>query len=77
VQWEKKLILKLKQIIEASEVGSVEKLFELLDMDSSGSISLEELRTGLESYNIFINQADLSNLYSLLDTDKSGSVSIQ
>lgn len=76
MQWEKKLIKKLKDTILASEVGSVDKLFKLLDADNSGSISLEELRSGLENYNIFINQSDLSNLYSLLDADKSGSVSL-
>jgi calcium-dependent protein kinase len=77
VQWEKKLIQKLKQIIEGSEVGSVEKLFKLLDVDESGSVTLEELRVGLEAYNIFINQSDLSNLFSLLDADKSGTINLE
>lgn len=40
VQWEKKLINKLKNIIQASEVGTVERLFQLLDVDGSDNVSL-------------------------------------
>jgi hypothetical protein len=76
-QWEKKLIERIKGKIEGSEVGSVERLFELVDADGSGEITADELRRGLEEYNVYINQKDWSNLFSLLDVDKSGTVSLE
>ena len=64
-------------IIKNSEVGSVEKLFELLDKDGSGSLEIGELREGLEEYNIYINQNDVLNLFSLIDGDRSGCVDLE
>jgi Ca2+-binding EF-hand superfamily protein len=46
----------------------------MVDEDGSGTIETSELRKGLESFNIFMNQSDWSNLFNLLDSDKSGTV---
>ena len=55
---------------------TLDKLFELIDADNSGTIEASELRKGLESFNIFMNQTDWSNLFNLLDADKSGTVEL-
>lgn len=44
VEWERKLLGKIKSIIKSSEVGSAEKLFELLDKDGSHTLEIGELK---------------------------------
>lgn len=73
--WEKQLIRKMKTIILSQNI-SLDKLFSLIDEDGSGTIEASELRKGLESFNIFMNQSDWSNLFNLLDSDKSGTIEL-
>lgn len=47
-----------------------------MDKDGNGTIEATELRKGLESHNIFMNQTDWSNLFNLLDSDKSGEIDL-
>ena len=44
--WQKKLIRKLKTIILGQNM-TLDKLFELIDADNSGTIEASELRRGL------------------------------
>jgi Ca2+-binding EF-hand superfamily protein len=55
---------------------SIEKFFSVMDRDGNGTVEASELRKGLESYNIFMNQNDWSNLFNLLDSDNSGEIDL-
>ena len=74
--WEKQLIRKLKNIILSQGI-SIDQLFKMVDEDGSGTIETSELRKGLQSFNIFMNQSDWSNLFNLLDSDKSGTIELE
>ena len=71
--WEKQLVRKIKGIILSNGI-SLEKFFEIVDVDGSGTVEPGQLRKGLEDCNIFMNQTDWSNLFNLLDADKSGTI---
>ena len=49
-------------------------MFELIDTDGSGSLSPAELKEGLRSLKIILNQKDLNNMFCIFDSDKSGSI---
>ena len=69
--WQKKLIRKIKTKILENGM-QIDKFFEVMDVNDSGTIEASQLRKGLEQYNIFMNQNDWSNLFNLLDSDNSG-----
>jgi Ca2+-binding EF-hand superfamily protein len=73
--WEKKLIRKIKEIITSSSL-TIDKFFSIMDKDGNGTIEANELRKGLESYNIYMNHNDWCNLFNLLDSDKSGEIDL-
>ena len=51
-------------------------MFELIDTDGSGSLSPAELKEGLRSLKIILNQKDLNNMFCIFDSDKSGSIQL-
>ena len=55
---------------------TLERCFELLDVDSSGSLTPSELREGLRQLKIVLNQKDLNNMFCIFDADKSGHISL-
>lgn len=73
--WEKKLLRKIKTIMIEKGLN-LQSFFTVMDKDGNGTIESNELRKGLESNNIFMNQNDWSNLFNLLDSDKSGEIDL-
>ena len=65
----------MKDIITSSNL-SIEKFFSIIDKDGNGTIEANELRKGLENYNIYMNHNDWCNLFNLLDSDKSGEIDL-
>ena len=74
--WEKKLIRKIRNIIIENGL-SLDEFFTVMDKDGNGTIEATELRKGLQSHNIFMNQNDWSNLFNLLDSDRSGEIDLE
>ncbi|KAL4493478.1 hypothetical protein ABPG72_007486 [Tetrahymena utriculariae] len=54
-----------------------EQAFNLMDVDNHQMITPSEIRNGLESLKIILNQKDFNNLYTVFDENKNGSISIQ
>jgi Ca2+-binding EF-hand superfamily protein len=69
--WEQKLFNKLLDAIKAKNM-TLDRVFELLDTDNSGTVSPAELRIGLKQLKIVLNQKDLNNMFCIFDADKSG-----
>lgn len=67
------LFNKLLDAIKSRNL-TIEKVFELIDTDGSGSITPSELKEGLRSLKIILNQKDLNNMFSIFDGDKSGTI---
>lgn len=65
------MLRKIKTIMVENGLN-LETFFTVMDKDGNGTVESNELRKGLESHNIFMNQNDWSNLFNLLDSDKSG-----
>ena len=69
------MFAKLIDAIKAKGL-TVDKMFELIDTDGSGSLSPAELKEGLRSLKIILNQKDLNNMFCIFDSDKSGSIQL-
>ncbi|KRW98287.1 hypothetical protein PPERSA_01725 [Pseudocohnilembus persalinus] len=60
----------------ASKKKTVEQVFNELDIDGNGELSLTEFRKGLESLKIILSPKDLNNIFCIFDKDKSNSISL-
>jgi calcium-dependent protein kinase len=70
----KKVVLTLiAEQLEDKELQQLKDTFQELDANHDGSLSILEIKTGLEKHGIQI-PADLDNIISALDTDGSGNI---
>eukprot|EP00930_Biecheleria_cincta_P096301 TRINITY_DN88171_c0_g1_i1.p1 TRINITY_DN88171_c0_g1~~TRINITY_DN88171_c0_g1_i1.p1 ORF type:complete len:607 (-),score=118.06 TRINITY_DN88171_c0_g1_i1:91-1911(-) len=78
---EKMLAQEMEENLQA-DVVFFKRIFQSIDSDGSGDVSLEELKKGAENQAEFrsrlrvmdIDEADLQHLFEMLDEDMSGSI---
>ena len=71
----KKLLNRLADV-NAGE-GSIAELFETLDDDGSGEVSLTELRSGLEKMDVYMSKAQYKRFFKAVDVNKDRMISQQ
>eukprot|EP01041_Mallomonas_annulata_P001319 gene1319-2541_t len=80
-QSQNSLVLKLQTVFRtAADKGlSVDQIFAHFDKDGGGSVSTDELATGLKKMPHFkeLTHADIQGLVRILDADGSGDISLQ
>jgi len=63
--------------IDTNNHKQMKEVFNKLDKDKSGSISKEELRTGIKEAGLNIDETVLEAMMSVADEDKSGDISLE
>ncbi|CAI7796461.1 unnamed protein product, partial [Closterium sp. NIES-54] len=62
------------QQLTEEEILGMREIFNQLDMDHSGSLSLDEMRRGLQKMGARMNEGELRQLYSAMDVNDSESI---
>ncbi|GAB4828379.1 Calcium-dependent protein kinase 29 [Ancistrocladus abbreviatus] len=71
----KKLALKvIAENLSEDEIKGLRQMFNNIDTDRSGTITLEELKTGLARLGSRLNEAEIQQLMDAADMDKSGTI---
>ncbi|TVU20110.1 hypothetical protein EJB05_36303, partial [Eragrostis curvula] len=71
----KKVALKVvAENLSEEEIVGLKEMFKSLDTDSSGTITLEELRTGLPKLGTKITESELRQLMEAADVDGNGTI---
>ncbi|KAK6131322.1 hypothetical protein DH2020_034925 [Rehmannia glutinosa] len=71
----KKLALKvIAENLSEEEIKGLRQMFNNMDTDSSGTITYEELRTGLSKLGSKLSEAEIKQLMEAADVDKNGTI---
>ncbi|KAM7256688.1 hypothetical protein ACFE04_012429 [Oxalis oulophora] len=71
----KKLALKIiAENIDEEEIKGLRQMFNNMDTDGSGSITFEELKTGLSRLGSKLSEPEIKQLMDAADVDKSGTI---
>ncbi|KAI9113326.1 hypothetical protein K1719_015851 [Acacia pycnantha] len=71
----KKLALKvIAENLSEEEIKGLKQMFNNMDTDNSGTITLEELRAGLTKLGSKLNESEIQQLMDAADVDKNGTI---
>ncbi|XP_059460540.1 calcium-dependent protein kinase 29 [Corylus avellana] len=71
----KKLALKvIAENLSEEEIKGLKQMFNNMDTDKSGTITLEELKTGLSRLGSKLSEIEIKQLMDAADVDKSGTI---
>ncbi|KAI4364154.1 hypothetical protein MLD38_020284 [Melastoma candidum] len=71
----KKIAIRvIADILSEEEIAGLKGMFEMIDTDNSGSITLEELKKGLEKVGANLKDTEISGLMQAADMDNSGTI---
>ncbi|KAL6610708.1 hypothetical protein ACP70R_040677 [Stipagrostis hirtigluma subsp. patula] len=71
----KKVALKVvAENLSEEEIVGLKEMFKSLDTDNSGTITLEELRTGLPKLGTKISESEIIQLMEAADVDRNGTI---
>ncbi|KAK6131315.1 hypothetical protein DH2020_034944 [Rehmannia glutinosa] len=71
----KKLALKvIAENLSEEEIKGLRQMFNNMDTDSSGTITYDELRTGLSKLGSKLSEAEIKQLMEAADVDKNGTI---
>ncbi|KAL2250009.1 calcium-dependent protein kinase 29 isoform X2 [Sesamum indicum] len=71
----KKLALKvIAENLSEEEIKGLRQMFNNMDTDGSGTITYEELRTGLSKLGSKLSEAEIKQLMEAADVDKNGTI---
>ncbi|XP_062098299.1 calcium-dependent protein kinase 29-like [Humulus lupulus] len=71
----KKLALKvIAENLSEEEIHGLKQMFNNMDTDQSGTITLEELKTGLSRLGSKLSEAEIQQLMEAADVDRNGTV---
>lgn len=68
---------KLMAESDVAETARFAQLFKSIDTDSSGSVSVSELRTALENKGVGLSEQQLQQMIQYADTDGNGELSFE
>lgn len=74
-QWEKYLFKRVIRAFKEKNL-TVDQLFNLIDVDDDKKVSPAELKMGLESLKIVLNQRDFNNMFMIFDKDKNKTIDL-
>ncbi|KAK4755266.1 hypothetical protein SAY87_009023 [Trapa incisa] len=71
----KKIAIRaIAEILSEEEIGGLKEMFKMIDADSSGQVTLEELKKGLEKVGANIKDSEIDVLMKAADIDNSGTI---
>ncbi|XP_051150747.1 calcium-dependent protein kinase 20-like [Andrographis paniculata] len=71
----KKIAIRvIAERLSEEEIAGLKEMFKMIDVDGSGHITLEELKTGLERVGANLNQSEIVGLMQAADVDNSGTL---
>ncbi|XP_074379014.1 calcium-dependent protein kinase 26-like [Apium graveolens] len=71
----KKIAIKIiAERLSEDEIAGLKQMFEMIDSDNSGHITLEELQIGLEKVGANLMESEISDLMEAADLDNSGTI---
>ncbi|EOX92804.1 hypothetical protein QUC31_003828 [Theobroma cacao] len=71
----KKMALRvIAERLSEEEIGGLKELFKMIDTDSSGTITFEELKDGLKRVGSELMESEIKDLMDAADIDNSGTI---
>ncbi|KAJ1404999.1 Serine/threonine-protein kinase, active site [Sesbania bispinosa] len=71
----KKMALRvIAERLSEEEIGGLKELFKMIDTDSSGSITFDELKDGLKRVGSELMESEIKDLMDAADIDNSGTI---
>ncbi|KAK7358742.1 hypothetical protein VNO77_00680 [Canavalia gladiata] len=71
----KKMALRvIAENLSEEEIGGLKELFKMIDTDSSGTITFDELKDGLKRVGSELMESEIKDLMDAADIDKSGTI---
>ncbi|CAJ2676742.1 calcium-dependent protein kinase SK5 [Trifolium pratense] len=71
----KKMALRvIAERLSEEEIGGLKELFKMIDTDSSGTITFDELKDGLKRVGSELMESEIQDLMDAADVDKSGTI---
>lgn len=71
----KKIAIRvIAESLSEEEIAGLKEMFKMIDTDSSGQITLEELKTGLERVGANVKDSEIHGLMQAADIDNSGTI---
>eukprot|EP00828_Plagiopyla_frontata_P042217 TRINITY_DN6246_c0_g1_i3.p1 TRINITY_DN6246_c0_g1~~TRINITY_DN6246_c0_g1_i3.p1 ORF type:complete len:634 (+),score=101.14 TRINITY_DN6246_c0_g1_i3:882-2783(+) len=74
--WQKQLMKKLLGIIYQQNL-TVDRLFDLIDINNDKMVSKNELQDGLEALQIILSKSDLVGIFNIFDKNRDGTISLE
>ncbi|KAK9857574.1 hypothetical protein WJX84_007746 [Apatococcus fuscideae] len=72
--FKKKALQVIASTMNAEEIAGLRSLFQALDADKNGSITVEELREGMARQGSKVSQVEIQQLLAQMDADQSGTI---
>ncbi|KAJ9693824.1 hypothetical protein PVL29_009674 [Vitis rotundifolia] len=71
----KKIAIRvIAESLSEEEIAGLKEMFKMIDVDNSGNITLEELKTGLERVGADLKDSEIIRLMQAADIDNSGTI---
>ncbi|KAG2683142.1 hypothetical protein I3843_10G019600 [Carya illinoinensis] len=71
----KKMAIRvIAQHLSEEEIAGLKEMFKVIDADSSGQITFEELKDGLKRFGANLNESEIYDLMQAADVDNSGTI---
>ncbi|CAN4125631.1 unnamed protein product [Withania somnifera] len=71
----KKMAIRvIAEHLSGEEIAGLKQMFEMIDADNSGHITLEELKKGLEKVGSKLKDSEINSLMQAADMDNSGTI---
>ncbi|KAL2545755.1 Calcium-dependent protein kinase 2 [Forsythia ovata] len=71
----KKMVLRvIAESLSQEEIAGLKEMFKMLDTDSSGHITFEELKAGLKRFGANLDESEIYDLMKATDVDNSGAI---
>ncbi|KAJ7975902.1 putative Calcium-dependent protein kinase [Quillaja saponaria] len=71
----KKMALRvIAENLSEEEIAGLREMFKMIDTDSSGQITFEELKVGLKRFGANLNESEIYDLMQAADVDNSGTI---
>ncbi|KAJ7971358.1 Calcium-dependent protein kinase [Quillaja saponaria] len=64
----------IAESLSEEEIAGLKEMFKMIDTDSSGQITFEELRNGLERVGANLKESEITGLMQAADIDNSGTI---
>jgi Ca2+-binding EF-hand superfamily protein len=74
IEWQRRIFRKIGEYLRRNNI-TVQKCFNLIDEDSSQTISIEELKAALIRFQINLSDKEIKVFLQKLDEDKKGYIS--